>query len=347
MVQKYKLLPKQLNFNLKSFIHKYLNEDIHALTFKIKSEQHNEFCTDLVLETIKNYKKAQIKTPSLASNFCWLPRLAFEQASSEKTAHYKASLFSGNLMLDLTGGLGVDDISFSKQFQKVVSLDINTELNEIVKFNFEALKALNIERNDTPAEVFLAQDNGFYDLIYLDADRRPNANSKKFLFNECKPNIIEIWPFIQKKAKHLLIKLSPLIDIQYCVKNLPQVNEIQVISANNEVKEVLVLVHFNDPSTPIVKAVNLNEEGKVLSFESSLDRNVLIFNDESEPVYFFEPSASIIKADLSASYAAHLKLNMVAKNSHYFIGNEVPPDFMGRCFKIIKFLEFSKNSFTH
>ena len=181
MMQKYKLLPNHLNFNLKNFIKLNINADKNALILKLKSSKQDEFCADLVIETLNNYKKALVKMPLMASNFCWLPNLGFEQASSEKTADYKSKLFKGNTILDLTGGLGIDDLAFAKQFKQVISLDINKELNQIVKHNFEILLVKNIERKDELAEYFLNYNEDYFDVIYLDADRRPEAKGKKIL----------------------------------------------------------------------------------------------------------------------------------------------------------------------
>jgi hypothetical protein len=47
--------------------------------------------------------------------------LSIEQASSEETALYKASLIEENsTLIDLTGGIGIDSYYFSKKEKKVV-----------------------------------------------------------------------------------------------------------------------------------------------------------------------------------------------------------------------------------
>ena len=43
------------------------------------------------------------------------PKLNLEQTSSEITAKYKATIFKGAAMADLTGGFGVDSFYFSKK----------------------------------------------------------------------------------------------------------------------------------------------------------------------------------------------------------------------------------------
>ena len=125
------------------------------MKIKIKSNLSHTFNANLLIETVSSYKKALYKLPTLASKYCWLPAKSYEQASSELTAFYKSKLEKGNCILDLCGGLGVDDIAFAGQFKKVISLDADEELNEIVKWNFKKLNITNIERISIFAEEYI------------------------------------------------------------------------------------------------------------------------------------------------------------------------------------------------
>ena len=59
-----------------------------------------------------------------------------------------------------------------------------------------------------------------FDLIYLDPARRDNHNRKVFLLEDLSPNIIEIQEQLSDISTEILIKLSPLIDIQHLVSSL-------------------------------------------------------------------------------------------------------------------------------
>jgi len=48
----------------------------------------------------------------------WPPSLSLEQASSEQTAMYKASLVNGQTLADLTGGMGIDTLYLSRKFAR-------------------------------------------------------------------------------------------------------------------------------------------------------------------------------------------------------------------------------------
>lgn len=341
-LQKYNLLPDHLKFNLKNIILKHLNDNINTLTLKFKSIEQTDFNINLVLETISNIKKGSYKLPTLCSNYCWLPTKSYEQASSELTAFYKSLLFNGNSVLDLCGGLGVDDIAFSKVFSIVVSLDSDEELNEIVKHNFKKIGINNIERITVFAEDFIANNTSKFDLVYIDADRRPAANSKKFLLSDCTPNIIELLPQIKLITNQLLIKLSPMVDLNYCKSEIENIKEIQVISLKNEVKEVLLLVDFLKNNSTLVKAINIINEQNIQEF-SELNSFDSVTKDLTENTYFYEPNASIIKANLSANYSQSLGLKMIALNANFFVGNELIENFFGRSFKIVESFLFSKS----
>lgn len=344
-MQKYNLLPKHLNFNLENFIIQHLDDDKTKLTIKIKSNLSDTLNANLLIETISNYKKALHKLPTLAAKYCWLPAKSYEQASSELTAFYKSKLVKGNCILDLCGGLGIDDIAFSHHFKKVISLDADEELNEIVKWNFKKLDINNIDRVSVFAEAFIRTNTAIFDLVYMDADRRPGGNLKTFKLEDCTPNIIQILPALKQFTNKLLIKLSPLVDINYCKTVLQNIVEIHVVAVKNEVKEVLLFLNFEKNTAPKIKAINVVNMDWIQQFEYMEIINPEIANI-LESVYFFEPNASIIKANLSANYAESLGLKMLAENSHFFIGQNLPINFMGRTFKISHYSIFSKSYLT-
>lgn len=259
------------------------------------------------------------------------------------TAYYKSLLFNGDSVLDLSGGLGVDDIAFSKVFSTVFSLDSDEELNEIVKHNFKKIGINNIERLTVFAEDYLANITSKFDLVYIDADRRPAANSKKFLLSDCTPNIIELLPQLKLITNQLLIKLSPMVDLNYCKTEIENIKEIHVVALKNEVKEVLLLINFSKNNSTIIKAVNIINEQNIQEF-SELNSFFIETNESNENTHFYEPNASIIKANLSNNYAQSLGLKMIALNSNFFVGHELIENFFGRSFKIVESFPFSKST---
>src|SRR5688572_18402277 len=99
-----------------------------------------------LVQQIQARQKAKTKIPNWAQNFDLIfpVNLSVEQASSEQTAKFKASLLSGDLLIDLTGGFGVDVFYFAQQFREVMHVEQNQQLSEIVKFDFEKLGIQNV-----------------------------------------------------------------------------------------------------------------------------------------------------------------------------------------------------------
>ena len=108
-----------LNTSIQEFINNNLNSDITSLI--LKGTQFNSVETLEIIEQIESKKKCETKLATwYATERIYYPnKLNIEQTSSEITAKHKSSLISGNSIIDLTGGFGVDCYYFSKQFKNV------------------------------------------------------------------------------------------------------------------------------------------------------------------------------------------------------------------------------------
>src|SRR3954471_13098059 len=84
-------------------------------------------------------QKARAKLPTWAADLHLLfpAGLSVEQASSEATARFKASLVAGAATLaDLTGGFGVDAFHFARSVGRVPYVEQNPELVALARHNF-------------------------------------------------------------------------------------------------------------------------------------------------------------------------------------------------------------------
>jgi hypothetical protein len=324
-----------LNFDLKSFLEEFSGRNPAAIKKKY-SEMY------LILASqLKLYPKAAKKLPVFAENYCYFTTKSYEQSSSEALAAYKAKLFSGDTLVDLAGGLGVDDFAFSRSFKKVVSVDNDLELNELARINFSKLGAENIVRIDSTAEDFLKTAPAA-DLVYLDADRRTSSR-KAVTLHDSSPPVLEILPKIFDAASKVLLKLSPLIDISYLSRTLPFVRWIKVISLNNEVKEILVFLENSFSGMIKIHAIDINEGGNDKSYSA-------IHTDNLSPacnhtgIFFYEPSASLVKSGLVNHFAASHGLSTITKNGVFLLSDKIVNNFFGRCFLIKNILKYSKSA---
>lgn len=128
----------------------------------------------LVATQVKYLARARTKLPSYYEARCILPPLAFEQASSEACAARKSC--SGERVLDLTCGLGVDALYLSKRFREVITLERDATLAAVAGENFRRLGATNIRVINSSAEAFLASTRDHFDWIYADPDQIGRAH---------------------------------------------------------------------------------------------------------------------------------------------------------------------------
>lgn len=320
-----------LTEEVQKFIKDHENHDPFAFLLKHKTVMGIPAAE--VVRQIQSRSKSRNKLPlwHQTEGIYFPPPVSIEQCSSEKTARYKASLVSGRRLTDLTGGAGVDAFYFSKSFTEVDYVEKNTELAEVAFYNFTVLNAPNISVHPGAAEEYIERARES-DVIYADPSRR--VGQKVFLLRDSEPDIQSLLPRLFGKTGKILLKLSPLMDIDAAVKELPNVAQIHVVSLDNECKETLYLLEKNFEGEPEIHAINLKKEGQ--------DRFVFLRSGEASaaPVfgevgtYLYEPNASILKAGafriLSPTYHVR-KLHM---HSHLYTSERQADEFPGKTFTV-------------
>ena len=273
--------------------------------------------------------KANKKLPSWIKHHCLFAGVPLEQCTSEVIAKAKASLFHGNTMLSLTGGLGVDDYAFSPSFHTIISLDPDAGLNALAAFNWQQLGITNINRLTTTAEDYLQQASIPVDCIYADPDRRQAGNRAVSDVNRYTPDIFSIYRQYGHLAQRWLIKLSPMTDIQWLLKALGSNAVIRIFTYKGELKEMLVETGPNIEPETIIVAV---DDESTVAYRKHEPVEV---QQASNPV-FCELSAAAIKADFRNTIIKDAGYQPVIQNSNYFIGNHLIPLALGRCFTLEK-----------
>ncbi|MDQ4141669.1 MAG: class I SAM-dependent methyltransferase [Bacteroidota bacterium] len=269
--------------------------------------------------------------------------LSLEQSSSELTAQYKAGLVSGNTLIDLTGGFGIDSFFFAQHFAQVHYVEQNPELTAIAAYNAGLLGNSNIQFHNALAADFLKDFNGKADCIYLDPARRGTANQKLHFLSDCEPDVLDLLPLLFQKANQVLLKTSPMLDIEQARQQLSKVSKILVVAVDNECKEVLYLVSENAPPEPTYEAVNLHsqKEATIFRFNKSGEETATITYSEPQP-YIYEPNTAILKAGGFKSVAEQYELNKLHRNSHLYTSHKLISDFPGRIFKCLAVSKYQK-----
>lgn len=189
----------------------------------------------LVATQVKYLQRARHKLPRLYEAGCVIPPRAFEQSSSEESADIKA--ISGSTLLDLTCGLGIDVMNFARRFERVVALERDAELAQVVRYNFKLLGIDNVEVITTSAEEYVATTKEHFDWVFADPDRRSVEGRKMVLLEDCSPNVISLMPRLRDISERVGLKLSPLFDADEAFRLFPY-SEVEVVSIGGECKEL-------------------------------------------------------------------------------------------------------------
>jgi 16S rRNA G966 N2-methylase RsmD len=257
--------------------------------------------------------------------------LALEQSSSEETAHFKASLVQGKIV-DLTGGMGLDSYAFAQAGCEVDYVERQADLAQITAYNHQQLNAGRIRHHATDSLTWFKQHKDTFNFIYVDPARRDKAGNKMVMLQDCEPNAIELIPYITEKTS-LLVKTSPLLDIDRAIKELEGVEKVHVICIKNEVKELLFLKTNNSTEDPEISIIELNQENPLLfkAKKSSETQSNIKFSDCKN--YLYEPHAGILKGGFFKTVSA--SVTKIAPNTHLYTSEEADTKFPGRAFQVI------------
>ena len=330
----------------KQFIRDHLTDDVRQLILR-----PHPAGTDVrkLVAQIAARQKARDKLPAWYANedVVFPPALSVEQASSERTARYKASLVGGARLLDLTGGMGVDAWAFAQRVGQVVYVEQRSDLAELAAHNLPRLGAANVIIRTEDGLAVVDRLTQPADWIYLDPHRRDGQGGRVVRLADCEPNVLRIGVLtgLLAKAARILLKTSPLIDIDATIRQLtgpPEnsisgaVEAVHVVAVQGEVKEVLFTLGNGLASIADIEfnAINLLANSTIeMTFKWKEERTagVVLGNPQR---YVYEPNAAVLKAGAFRLTAARHNLVKLAPNSHLYTNRTLRPDFPGRVFEL-------------
>ena len=330
-----------LNKEVQKFIDVNLRLDTNRLMLKkpIFIEVSNKELAEQIIAKLKC--KDKLPTWFGLESGLFPVKISIEQTSSEETAKYKASLISGKNIVDLTGGFGVDDFYFSRNFESIIHCELNPELSEITEHNFKELGVGNCTFFAGDGMVLLQNSEEKFDWIYLDPSRRSDVKGKVFLLKDCLPNVPDNLELLFLKSNNVMMKTSPLVDISQGISELKGVKEIHVVAVKNEVKELLWILEKESSGDILIKTVNLIGEDKQ-EFEFALSSEGNQDLKYSLPLnYLYEPNSAILKSGAFNQVSVQLELFKLNKHSHLYTSQDLIP-FPGRSFEIKEVVPFQK-----
>ena len=318
---------------VKAFIQENIAQDVTQLLLNPPKKWKSHI--KVIADQIFARQKAQGKLPQWAQNFDLIfpPPLSIEQASSASTGQYKSGLLSGEHLIDLTGGMGIDCLWIGQGFKKVSYVEQNDVLCETFRHNSKTL-GKKVEIENSAAEDFLEAFEGKA-VFYIDPARRNDTKQKVFKLEDCTPNLLEIQQTLFEKAQRVLVKLSPLMDLSILIGSVNGISEIHIVSVKNDCKEILVLLEPNQKTpSPKIVAVNLDSDQPDFSFYREEEGSTQISYGYVSG-YVYEPNASILKAGAFKAIAQRYDVTKLSANTHLYTSEYALEKFPGKSFKVL------------
>lgn len=291
-----------------------------------------------------------------------------ENVNEIKEEPHKGDFYEETGFVDLTGGFGVDfSYIASRLGVKSMYVERQAHLCEAAKENFGRLGLKNaIVKNGDGIEVLhsfaskkeaaasdslgitedqsqsLLKTNLGLKLIFIDPARRDDAGNKVVSLKDCTPDVTLLQEEMLSKADYVIIKLSPMLDWHRAVSELNCVQEVHIISVNNECKELLLVLSARNMGNLRIYCVN--DAQSFVCEESDMESSsvkIAPFTLE-EMQYLYEPNASLMKAGCFGVLSERYDARMLSKNSHLFVSREPIAVFPGRSFRIIAVSSFNK-----
>ena len=317
-----------------NFVKEHAADDVQRLALEVR--KHPEVDAHFALDQIAGRQKSRTKLPSWAEvdDLIFPPSVSMEQCSSEATASYKSSLVSGESLVDLTGGFGVDFSFLASRFSRAVYVERQEHLCHIAEHNFKVLGLSHVQVVNDDAEHYLAT-MPVVDLIYLDPARRDGAGNRVFRLDDCTPNVVQLLDLLLTKGRQVMIKLSPMLDVSQALRQLRGVSEVHIVSVAGECKELLLLLSAKHEGDVKIVCVN---DGQTFTYRLG-EPVVMPMQWSGElpaegDLYLYEPNASMMKAGCFGQLAQRYGLQAVAQQSHLFVAERPISDFQGRKFVV-------------
>ena len=368
-----------------------------------EKEKESENASNLHLSEICEFAGKGAVDSEFAKNEATCKKQQILTESEENVNEIKGEPHEGDFseetgFVDLTGGFGVDfSYIASRLGVKSMYVERQAHLCEAAKENFGRLGLKNaIVKNGDGIEVLhsfaskkeaaasdslgitedqsqsLLKTNLGLKLIFIDPARRDDAGNKVVSLKDCTPDVTLLQEEMLSKADYVIIKLSPMLDWHRAVSELNCVQEVHIISVNNECKELLLVLSARNMDDMRASSADGESgedeidgaEGTDGEVKHAGNLRIYCINDAQsfvcdeldmesssvkiapstleEMLYLYEPNASLMKAGCFSVLSERYGARMLSKNSHLFVSREPIAVFPGRSFRIIVVSSFNK-----
>lgn len=327
---------------VEEYIQSHRTDNVQELALHLHGRSPEE--ARHILQQIEGWQRLRLKVPSWAATegLQYPVRLSLEQCSSEATARYKASLMpDGDLLVDLTGGLGVDFAFMAPRFRRAVYVERNADLCALARHNLPLLGLPHAQVVEGDGVEYLRGMTERATVVFLDPFRRDDNGRKTVLIEDCHPNVVKLAPLLRNRCTRMCVKLSPMLDVTQALTSLKsavpeQEWEVHIVGTQGEVKEILLL------SAEAPCMVCHDDACHVAYTPSEAHAAHAACATPQAGHYLYEPAPVLMKAGPFALIAQRYGVAPLHPNSHLYVADHHVADFPGRRFRILEISGYGK-----
>ncbi len=312
----------------------------HLSMEQCSSEQTASYKAELAARLL-GLKEPKGAKDSENPQFTEICEFATEDAVAPKFAKNEGIYENGQKIefVDLTGGFGVDFSYIAARLGvRAMYVERQAHLCEAARENFQLLGLENaIVENADGVEMLHSLDR--LRLIFIDPARRDDAGNKVVSLQDCTPDVTQLQEEMLRKADFVIVKLSPMLDWHRAVSELSHVREVHIVSVGNECKELLLVLSSQAEAPLRVFCVN---DGQRMAYGAEESPVVRIADETALDSWLYEPNASLMKAGCFGAVCERYGVEMLAKNSHLFVSQQMVGGFPGRTFRILSVCSLNK-----
>lgn len=307
---------------------------------------------DDAVRQIECRRKYRRKLPCevACGRFYFPTALSGEQSTSDELASMHATMIPDGVrsVVDLTAGLGVDAMTIAREKgMRVTAIERNPDVAAALRHN-SCVMGVEVDAMCADCRDYMAAvPDGAFDLVFIDPARRDTNGGRVFGLADCQPDVVAMFPLLCRKARMLIVKMSPMLDVTQTLRELPGTTDLWALGTSTECKELVARCDLSvsdaaaSDMEPCIHAATPHGDFSFTRREET----------EAEPVYgvpeaggwLYEPWPAVMKVAPWRLLSERFGTVQLHPNTHLYYSAEPVPDFPGEGRRIIEIMPFASS----
>jgi len=341
------------------FIKNHASDDVQRLYMTVHGKQYDFDAAGAICQIECRRKTARKLSKWLREDRFLFPCTEVaEQSTHQCVASYHASLAgSAKRILDITAGLGIDAFTMAEAGNEVSAFELDKDRATALRHNARTL-SLDVEIIEGDSIEYLQTCNARqrWDLVFADPARRDADRNRLYFLHDCRPDIVSNLPVLAAHTTCIMIKASPMVDLNNAMKELGCVTEIHIVCVKGECKEVLLqcragkmpgssdAVCHDDVKVRVVDLEDMDDASvkfrsrfDMLMDESANTKTYADTDNLATGSYLYDPNSGVHKLNCGQKLCETFSgLKKLSHDTDLYVSERLHEDFPGRIFRIIE-----------